>query len=113
MEPIAKSDLDGQGAETLAPSSLGQAQWTVIAKDRLSERLDPVSHGVCQGQVQAVMGNLIEFNRAAHLKSETTADQHEGNIVQSMRIPFAQFVGPDDQRVVEQGPGRSRFRSPG
>ena len=46
---------------------------------------------------------------AAHLEVEAVADQHERNVVERVRIALAQFVGPDDQRVVEQAAAAARL----
>lgn len=49
------------------------------------------------------MGNAIEFERASHLEPEAVSDEHEGDVIEGVGIAFAEFVGPNDGGVVEQG----------
>ena len=50
-------------------------------------------------------GWLLVFERAAHLEAEAAADQDERDVVERVRVAFAEFVGPDDERVIEQAAG--------
>ena len=61
-----------------------------------------MAHAVGQGQEQAVMGKTLVLDRAAHLEVQTVAGEDERDVVERVRIPFAEFVGPDHECVVEQ-----------
>ncbi len=63
-----------------------------------------------EGQQQAVVRHMRVFERTPHLEVQAVADEHERNIVQRVRIALAQFVCPDEQRVVQQAAGSARFR---
>ena len=58
---------------------------------------------------QPVVGQLRVLERPAHPEVEAVADQHEGDVVERVRVALAQLVGPDDQRVVEQAAAAARL----
>ena len=45
--------------------------------------------------------DILDLGKPPHLKSKTASDKHHGQSVEGVRIPMSQFVGPDDQRVIE------------
>src|SRR5213593_4394834 len=81
--------------------TLTQLERPAFAKRWLAERLEAMADGMSQAKVQAIVRRFVEFERAAHLEAEPAADEHEGNVVQRVRVAFAQLVGPDNKRVVE------------
>ncbi len=64
-----------------------------------------------QCQQQFVVRLATEFQRPTHFEIQTVADQNERDVVQRVRVVFAQFIGPDDQRVIQQTAGAARFGS--
>ena len=47
------------------------------------------------------MRDLVELQGAAHFEAEAAAEEDEGNVVEGVAVALAEFVGPDDQRVIE------------
>ena len=62
--------------------------------------------------MKAVVGHLLQLERASHLESKTAANNQEGNVFQRVIAALAQFVGPDDERVVEQAAVTTGFGVP-
>ena len=54
-------------------------------------------------------GTLRVLDRPAHAEIQAVADQHEGDVVERVRVALAQLVGPDDQRVVQQAAAAARL----
>src|SRR5690606_9938709 len=80
-------------------------QGAVAAEVGVAEADDAVAEAVGERQQEAVVVDLVVPERAAHAEVEPAADEDEGDVVQRVRVPLAQLVGPDDQRVVEQRAG--------
>ena len=59
-----------------------QAKRSAVAKGRFAKGLNSMTHRVGQGEMKTIMRQLLELQRAAHLESESTADQDERNIVE-------------------------------
>ena len=62
-----------------------------------------------RARCRRLCGVFFESERAAHLETKPAADEQEGDVVQRVGIALAQFVGPDDERVVEQAAGAAGF----
>src|SRR6185369_9869220 len=86
----------------VSSSTSRQLQRTAFTQCSFPESFQPVPDGVSQGKVQPVVRDLLEFQRPAHLETKAAADEQEGNVVQGVGVSLAEFVGPNDQRVVEQ-----------
>src|SRR5262245_24727042 len=86
----------------VAGASLAQSQGTALTERWLAKRLEAMPDRMGQGQVEPVVRHLVELKRTSHLETKATAQQHKRDVVQRVRVAFAQFVGPDDERVVEQ-----------
>src|SRR2546422_372631 len=90
-------------------NGLTQAQRPAFAQRGFAKCFQAVAHGVSQREVEAVVGNFFQLERAPHLEAEPATDEQEGDIIEGVRVAFAKFVGPDDERVVEQTAGASGF----
>src|SRR5262249_5050932 len=66
----------------------------VAAEVRIAEPLDGVSHAVGQRQQEPVVGHFLVLERAAHAEVQAVADQHERDVVERVRVPLAQLIGP-------------------
>lgn len=57
------------------------------------------------------MGLFVEADAAAHLVAEGffAADHDAGDVVEGVGVAFAEFVGPDDEGVVEHGAVAGKF----
>ena len=64
-------------------------------------------------EVKTIVRHFVEFERAAHLKTKSSADEDERNIVERVAVAFAQFIRPNDQRIIEQTAVAARFRCGG
>src|SRR5689334_14470473 len=60
-------------------------------------------------KVKAIVRHLLELERPAHLKTESSANQDEWNVVERVAVAFAQFICPNDQRVIEQTAAATRL----
>ena len=58
---------------------------------------------------QAVVGDFLEFERAAHAEIESAADEDERDVIERVGVAFAELVGPDDERVIEQRSAAAGF----
>ena len=55
------------------------------------------------GRPQPIGGGLVEMQAQAGSEAQPAAHQHERDVVVGVAVAFAQFVGPQDRGVVEQG----------
>src|SRR5207245_2703021 len=84
---------------------LAQAHRPALAERWLAEGFQPMTHGMGQGEVEAVVGDFVELERPAHLEPKSAPKQYAGDVVQGVAVALAQLVSPNDQRVVEQAAG--------
>src|SRR5581483_7814243 len=85
-------------------------QRPLPAEVRIAELVDAVAEAVRQRQQQPVVRQLFVRQCPAHLEVEAVADQHERDVVVGVRVALPQFVGPQEQRVVQQAPLAARLR---
>ena len=98
-DPGAVKDI-GIYHNDIASRQVGQD--SSVAQLGFSERREAVADRVGKSQQQAIVSEPVVLERAPHTKTKAVADQHEGDVVQRVRVAFAQFVRPDDERVVQQ-----------
>ena len=89
---------------------LGQGERTVFAELRFAEGFDSVTDCMGHGEIQAVVRNFFQFQRASHFETEAAAEQDKRNIIEGVGISFAEFVGPGNESVIEEGSGVTGFR---
>ena len=70
----------------------GEGERAVAAQFALAEGFDAMAGAVGEGEVQAVVRDLVELQRAAHLETEATAEEHERDVVERVAVAFAEFV---------------------
>src|SRR6266576_2832003 len=73
-----------QGCQRCQETPLGQFQRTAFAERGLAKCLQAVADSVRQGEVQAVVGELVKSQRAAHLEAKPSANEQERNMVERM-----------------------------
>ena len=74
-----------------------------------------MTDGVRKREVQPIVRHAAEFERAAHVEPEAAAHEDKRNIVERVAVALAEFVGPKDQRVIQEfavAPGLRRSRQP-
>ena len=60
---------------------LPQVQRPTVTERTFAEGFNPVTDTVGEGEVEAVVRHLVEFERASHLETKPAAEEHEGNVV--------------------------------
>src|SRR5882724_9714285 len=81
-------------------SCLTQTKRSAVAEGLLAERLDAMTDGEREREVQAIVRCLVEVERAAHLETKSAAHEQERDVVQRVGVALAEFVRPNDERVV-------------
>src|SRR5438045_2891452 len=81
---------------------LTQTKRSAVAEGFFAERLNAMTDGVREREVQPIVRRLVEVERAAHLETKSAAHEQERNVVERVGVALAEFVRPDDERVVEQ-----------
>ena len=82
-------------------SQSGKAQRPIPAQFLLAESFETMTNGIRQRQVQPIMRHLVELEGATRLEPKPAAEQDERDVVQGVRVAFAQLVGPHNRRVIE------------
>jgi len=54
-----------------------------------------------EAQEEAVVGDALVLEAAAHVEVQAAADEEPGDVVERVAVALAEFVGPDDRRVVQ------------
>src|SRR5688500_7298650 len=104
-----------------------EVERAAFGKFWVAEGGDFMTVAARQGDPEAVVRDLFHFNRAAHFEVRAVADHDEGDVIERVRIPFPEFVCPNDRGIVQHGafatglgsigetPGKVRqlFREPG
>ena len=93
-------EVVGQSAIAIHPSR--QRQHSLTAVVLIAELFDAMAYGVGKRQQQAIVGHFRKADGPAHVEIQAVADEHERNVIECVRIPLAQLVGPDDERVIQQ-----------
>ncbi len=62
-----------------------------------------MAEGVGEAEPEAVVGCFVELEREAGFEAEAAADEDEGDVFEGMAVAFAEFVGPEEGGVVEEG----------
>src|SRR5208282_6433097 len=101
-DPLRRTVSYGGHAGRAGGRGLTQLEGAAVAEGGFAEGVDAVAHGVGQGEVKTIVGNLVQLDGTAHLKTEAAADEDKGNVVEGVGVAFTEFVGPDDQGVVQQ-----------
>ena len=91
-------------------SRLGEVgQRAIAAVVGVAEAGQGMAHAVRQGEQKAVVRQARIFERTSHLEVQAIADQDERNVVECVRIALTQFVGPDNERIVQQAAVAARL----
>ena len=53
-------------------------------------------------EVQPIVRQPCTLDRAAHRKPKAIAHEHPRDVIERVRVAFAQFIGPENRRVVQQ-----------
>ena len=80
-----------------------------MAELGVAKGLQVMSETMGEGKQEAIVGNVGQLERSAHLEAESAADQGERYVVERVAVAFAQFVEPDDRGMVEHGAVAARL----
>ena len=80
---------------------LAQGQGAILTELRFAERFYAVPDTMRNTQPQRIVRFTLKVESPSGLESTTAAKQQKRNIVKGMAVAFAEFVQPDNLRVIQ------------